>query len=378
MRNFFVRFSGVFILIVVTLILVELVFRFWVFRSGSNYDRIYYTLTLPGNKPGYVSQPYLNYINNPGLKNLKGKFSVNSMGIRYPREISLRKPDSTLRILFLGGSTTFGDIDDEYDVFPALIETALRDSIHSLDPRYTRVECLNGGVHGLTSAEILTHFQFKYQYLQPDLIVLHTGFNDAFTYAQIHDAKYQPDYHNTRRVFYDIPDLTDFDRFLMHSKAISYYLIQTRLKGFLKTTLEDNIFFYHTNDKIWFEPGNSAIQDTNYNAFYNNIKTLAGVAAGRGIPMLLVPEVCDSLNMPPKLNVSLPAGLRLHKGLLKLIAERDNLYYCQLPEEEFTDDLFLHDDGIHVNEKGEKLKAYYIGGYIKGILRQRAAMIQNK
>ena len=232
------------------------------------------------------------------------------------------------------------------------------------------MECLNGGVHGLTSAEILNHYQFKYQYLEADLIVLHTGFNDAFAYAQVHGAKYQPDYHNIRRVFQDIT-ISPTEKILLHSKALAYLIIHVRLRDFLKTTLEDNIFFHHTNEKLWFPAANGAITDSNYNAFYNNIKTLAAVAESRNVPMLLVPEVCDKNKMPPGLDTLLPNGLKLNHAFMQKIAAQKNLYFMALPDSEFTSDLFLPDDGIHVNEKGELLKARYIGNAVKDILRKR-------
>jgi lysophospholipase L1-like esterase len=367
-KRLFFEFFFSLLVILFTLGLVEIVFRILVFKEGSSYASIYQAITIPGNKPGYVSQPYLNYINSPGQRDMKRNKEINSMGIRYPREISLEKPDSTLRILFMGGSTTFGDIDDDYDVFPALIEKSLHDSITSLDPSIKYVECLNAGVHGLTSAELLTHFQFKYQYMHPDLLVLHTGFNDAFLYAQINGSIYQPDYHNMRRVFRDIVDLSSLEQELLVSRAFAYYIIHTRLGDFLKTTLEDNIFFRFTNDKIWFKPGNGVIEDSTYNAFYNNITTLVNVAAKRSIKVLLVPEVCDSTMMPSNLRAVLPEGLRLNRRFLEKIAHKDSLYFCPLPDSKFTSDLFLEDDGIHVNKYGEELKAHYIGEYIKKII----------
>lgn len=373
-KKFFFQLLFSILLLAFTLFLIELTFRLIIFREGTTYEKVYHAITLPGNKPPYVSEPYLNYINNPGFKDTDGNTEINSMGIRYPQEISLQKPKSAYRILFLGGSTTFGDVDDTYDVFPALIEKKLRDSISYLNPAFNKLECLNGGVHGLTSAELLTHFQFKYQYLQPDLIIVHTGFNDAFAYAGIHGSRYQPDYHNSRRVFRDVFELTSFEKKLLRSKAIAYLFIRFRMTDYLKTTLEDNIFFHHINDKMWFDTDQYTLADTAYNAFYNNIKTIVSVAKARGIKVLLVPEVCDSTHMPPNLNKILPAGLRLNRRLLQQIALENNVYFYPLPDKEFTSNLFLDDDGIHVNEEGEKLKAQHIGKCIQEIISQRASV----
>jgi len=357
--------------VVATLAAAELIFRLWIFQKNSSIESAYQSIVYDKSVVGYISQPYLNYINNPKLLDKEGNAEINSMGIRYPREVALDKPAGTYRILFLGGSTTFGDVDDAFDVFPALIEKRLKDSVSLLNPAFQAVECLNAGVHGLTSAELLTHFQFKYQYLQPDLVVLHTGFNDAFMYAGINDAPYQPDYHNSRRVFRDVPELTRWQRWLMRSKMIAYFIISIRLSDYLKTTLEDNIFFRHTHHHLWFKPGNAAISDSAYNAFYNNITTLSLAAKKRGADILLVPEVCDSTKMPPPLNTLMPRGLRLNKRFMERMAVANGLHYCPLPEAEFTPDMFLDEDGIHVNEQGERLKALHIGTCVSEILRQR-------
>lgn len=365
MRVFFKYFILTSVMLIVTLFFIELAFRLLVFQTDSDYQKIYSVITNPQTAIPYSSQVYLNYINTPFLKDKDGNLEINSMGIRYPREISLKKPDSTLRILFLGGSTTFGEIDLDYDAFPAMVENILTKIYLPTQRRYNKIECLNGGAHGLTTAEILNHFQFKYQYLEPDLVVLHTGVNDAFAYAKIHGATYQPDYHNIRRVFYDVHLPTNFERKLLYSKAYAYFLIHTRLKDFMRNNLEDNIFFFHCNDKLWFQPGNDAIADTNYNAFYNNIKTLYHISASREAALLIVPEVIDTSKMPTDLNTKLLAGLNLNKKLLnQLAASFPQILLREFPENTFNSSHFEETDGIHTNEKGDQLKAQYISQFI--------------
>ncbi len=351
--------------------MIELAIRLLIFKSDSDMQNVYNAITNPEAVVPYVSQPFLNYINTPGLHDSRGNFEVNKMGIRYPREIELTKPEQTLRILFLGGSTTFGEIELDHDAFPGMVEKILRTEFLPAQDKYTDIECLNGGVHGLTSAEILNHYQFKYQYIQPDIVVIHTGVNDAFAYAQIYGSTYQPDYHNSRRVYYDPQLPTCFERKLFLSKAYALYFIKSRLKHFLKNTLEDNIFYLHTNDKIWFEPGNSAITDTTFNAFYNNMKTLVSVANRRGADVLFVPEVIDTTKMPAELGLKLLEGLELNKGMInKIVASHQNTFVRLLPEHKFSKDHFMLTDGIHTNEKGEELKARSISDFLKELPKQ--------
>jgi hypothetical protein len=64
------------------LLLIEFGFRVFVFKEGSVYQSTYEAVSMEESTPGYVSQPYLNYINNPRLKDMEGYKEINSMGIR--------------------------------------------------------------------------------------------------------------------------------------------------------------------------------------------------------------------------------------------------------------------------------------------------------
>ncbi|MCS6933615.1 MAG: SGNH/GDSL hydrolase family protein [Chitinophagales bacterium] len=351
----------------VLFLLIEITFKFTLFRHGTVYQQIYEALQQPGNQVGYISQPYLNYINRPGYRDSRGNTEINSMGLRYSREVPLQKDSGTCRILFLGGSTTFGDVDDTFEMFPALIEKALPQE-PCVMKKFRSIECLNGGVHGLTSAELLAHFQYKYQYLQPDIVVLHTGFNDAFMYARINQAPYQPDYHNSRRVFRDVLELKPWERKMLWSRTAVYLLVNLRLRDYLKTSLEDNAFFHYTGQYLWFPDNPELHRDTTYNAFFQNMKTLTHVAASRGSVVLFVPEVCDTTKMPAHLRLPLLRGLMLHRAMMQQLAVNHYIRCRLLPDSIFTPNLFLEEDGIHVNAQGEKLKAHYIADFIKAII----------
>lgn len=358
--------------ITITLFLVfaisEALFRWFIFTEGSTYQQIFEAFAKPENQPPYISQPYLNYINNPGYKDLQGNTEINSAGMRYHREVSFVPEANTLRILFLGGSTTFGDVDDTFEVFSSLIEKHLIANYLPKQNSFTKLEGINCGVHGLTSAELLTHFQFKYQYFSPHWLVLHTGFNDAFMYARTNDAPYQPDYHNSRRVFRDILDLSTFEKKMLWSRTFFYFMIRIRFDDYLKSTLEDNIFFHHTHKNIWYKSDDAPTADSSYNAFYNNLETLMLIAQKSQVNVLLVPEVCDTTKMPQTLRKPLYNGLAQHKIWMQHLAKQYGQHFLALPDSLFPPDVFLDDDGIHVNHKGEKVKAKLIGSELVKLL----------
>jgi hypothetical protein len=357
------------LVLIASLLLAEAIVRLVVFRDDSVYQSIYEALTHPYSQPAYIPQAYLNYINHPGLKNGRGEKAVNQMGLRYTKEVSVLKPDSTFRILFIGGSTTFGDVDDTFDMFPALLEKQLKDSIRIINPAFKQIECLNAGVHALCSAEILTHYLFKYQYLEPDLIVVHTGVNDAFAYCGINHSKYQPDYHNWRRSFKGLKNISSTERKLFRSKLFALFYIRWQFSDYLETSLEKNGFYHFTNDYLWFDIGSDSIPKR-YNAFYQNIQHLILAAKQNGHPVLLMPDVIDSTRMPAPFNEKLPEGLRIHKSYLQELAAIHGVHIVLLNEQDFPSKLFecAGEDGIHANAEGEKIKARYLEPVIKQII----------
>jgi lysophospholipase L1-like esterase len=375
-RKVLLFISAFALVLIVSFVLAEGIVRLVVFREDAVYQSIYESLIYPYSQPAYIPQPYLNYINQPGLINSRGEKAVNRMGLRYPKETSVLKPDSTFRILFIGGSTTFGDVDDTFDMFHTIIEKRLKDSLRFINPAFKEIECLNAGVHALSSAEILTHYLFKYQYLEPDLIVVHTGVNDAFAYCGINQSKYQPDYHNSRRSFRGLKNISQTERKLFGSKLFAFFYIQFLFSEYLETSLESNAFFHFTNDYLWFDIGSDSIPKR-YNAFYQNMQNLICLAKNNGHAVLLFSEVIDTSRMPLSFRVKLSKGLYLHIAYMQELAQKHGINFLLADEKLFQKEFFKHGDGIHVNSEGEKLKAYLLYPQIRSILetKERRTML---
>jgi hypothetical protein len=226
-----------------------------------------------------------------------------------------------------------------------------------------RIECLNAGISGATTAEILTHYIFKWKYLKPDLIIVHTGINDAIMYLTICHSQYQPDYHNRKRRFPDIEPMGPTLHFLVKSRAIAMAVYLLKYKKFADTRLESNLFFKFDNKDEWLTYGNDSMFSLRYNAFYNNIKTLNTIAQGNNQKILLVSEVVDETlipkmdGLPDSVKTVLYNGFKKNKELLQGLSSELNLPICKLKNEDFPPEYFLEGDFMHVNEKGEAMKA---------------------
>lgn len=128
--------------------------------------------------------PYLwsNYRPNPDSEN------ANPQGWRYgggPKT-------NAVRILCIGGSTTWSVCaSDPTNSYPAQMERFLRGQGFSVD-------VVNGGCPYYTTAEMVGSLAFRGIYTEPDVVLIHEGWND--TEPLLCPKEYQPDYSHWRFV----------------------------------------------------------------------------------------------------------------------------------------------------------------------------------
>jgi len=98
---------------------------------------------------------------------------INSRGFRSP-ELITPKPPGTIRLAFLGGSTTFcAEVSSNEATWPHLVWKALQDRWPNV-----RFDYVNASFVGYTARESLRNLQYRVAPLQPDIIVIHEGIND--------------------------------------------------------------------------------------------------------------------------------------------------------------------------------------------------------
>lgn len=98
-------------------------------------------------------------------------FVTNSRGFRDAREFAYAKPSGTLRVLSLGDSHTQGYEVRQEATFSAVLE-------RYLNRRGVRVEVMNAGVSGFSTAEALAFLENEGHKYQPDVVVLGFYAND--------------------------------------------------------------------------------------------------------------------------------------------------------------------------------------------------------
>lgn len=112
---------------------------------------------------------------------------TNSLGLRSPEFDPQKSPGAT-RILFAGGSTTFGVSGTLEETYPFLTGEILKKRFPG---RY--LEVVNIGLPGGTSYQVLERIK-KMFYLEPDLLVVMVGGNDAATiYLEFEELRHRGD-----------------------------------------------------------------------------------------------------------------------------------------------------------------------------------------
>jgi lysophospholipase L1-like esterase len=102
----------------------------------------------------------------PVPNSTQGKIHINSHGFRGP-EIPVPKPPGTVRLAFLGNSTTFDLYVDDASTWPHLVTQAIQAAYPTC-----RVDYINAGVPGFSSLRMLTYYHASVSKLEPDIVIL--------------------------------------------------------------------------------------------------------------------------------------------------------------------------------------------------------------
>lgn len=310
--------------------------------------------------PDYFPQMYyphvrLRYGLVPNL-DYYGWFRINSLGFRGP-EASVDKQPGVLRVVCLGGSTTFdiGSIGTARP-WPEVLEAELRRRLGTQS-----VEVLNLGIPGSTSLDSLIDLQIRVINLKPDLLIVYQGHND-FVYSL-------PSPHPTQSPLFpsEVAPRSGFIRWLTNHSVL-YAKTEGRIKdriGSLWRMVKRTVGL-GPPDKPVVSDGDQGMERGFIN-FRSNLTSIAAVARANAIPLVLpevvlpFPEdagkdcgVCAGLS--PLFGNLEPAKVRLmfsryDSVLPQLSSEGSGVYY--IPTDGFvpSEDRYYHDP-VHFGPEG--------------------------
>lgn len=141
----------------------------------------------------YSFDPYKNIVPTPGYRDIRG-VTHNSAGFRRQSEVSLEKPDSTIRIFLMGGSTAFGTgglwthIEPSYPVLndSVTIDRYMEEQLNAAAVG-VRYEVINAAIPSTWTHHSFIYLAQRVLRYKPDAVVFLDGFNDFFQCDPSHE-----------------------------------------------------------------------------------------------------------------------------------------------------------------------------------------------
>ena len=103
-----------------------------------------------------------------------GSIHINNFGFRGP-DFEVEKEDNTIRVFFVGGSTTLGPQSSSDN---ATISGYLEKFFNEIDME-NYVQIVNAGKSGFNSLTERALIFDKIQYLNPDIVIVYDGWNNV-------------------------------------------------------------------------------------------------------------------------------------------------------------------------------------------------------
>lgn len=329
---------------------LEILVRIFFFQitTESERDNLNHFISLTAqNKVRFEERPYEAYVNTPFFKDEYG-VQHNSIGLKQQNEVNTKK--NKYRILCLGESTTYGRVLKYTDAWPIKVEDILTKKYN--------VEVLNGGISGGTSAEILTHFIFNYQNLNPDLVIIHGKVNDIRPSIF---SNYKEDYSHWRKYKTGSTKfLSAFEVFLI-SKIKIFEFTYLNLYKNIPPLSNNNLYIYNFE-----EIKQISENEFKTTGFENNLENLF-ILLAKNINTIYfqVPINKDKENRQKivpyieneKIFILYNKNMKIAKGL----CEKYNIPYIKMNNELLKDN---YTDICHLNEKGHFIKGNFISEYL--------------
>lgn len=368
------------ILLILVLFLLECIGYFGLWINSRSVDWLanknYFNLRAmlagddnPGLFPRFLTLPYLGYIPFPGyLKD--GVIQHNEDGYRGKR-VPMLKGDK-LRILFIGGSTTYGlGVKFPNESFPALLEMKMNSYLNKnpdLKAKFSGVEVINSGIFASTSAEELQQYLFKYRYYKPDLVVVHSGINDAELTASL-AQDFQLDYTHYRRINFHLEPLPQPMRFLMNSNLISFFVIRLIYDKFSAPGNEYK-HQYHQRFCKWTQMDiNSIVKSKNleFYPFYKNTNTLFSEIVSDSAQLVVIPTIINVNDSKVRNSLDYINLNAMNQKISRSLCEKYGGTLIPFSLEAIKSKSSWMDD-CHLDAKGEKEKADFLFPYFKNLM----------
>lgn len=217
---------GFFLVLIVSFVWAEMLVRATI-PYRDLYEMTGRKPTLVGNDWA-VTDAYAAYKGRPGFAYVEEALTktINRFGFVSTPDLPLRKPVGTVRIVFLGGSSTAGtgiNLSDD-ETWPWRVMQTLQAEFPD-----RKFDFINAAVGGYTSFESYGRLWSRIRFFEPDVIVLNHGWNEMsyFTakvldtitdFRETEDGDWRYQQPHIRQMFEPSP----WDPLIRHSQALTH------------------------------------------------------------------------------------------------------------------------------------------------------------
>lgn len=231
--------------------------------------------------------PYLALAPKPGWRSEPGRkkqASHNSLGFRG-EELGWEKPAHTVRIVCMGGSSTYGNgPSSDRQTWPSRLESYLA---HRRPGQ--RFEVINAGAPTWSTFETLANLAFRVIDLDPDLVIVYHATNDASPALWPDPVPDNTHYRRTWPIVQPSPLEPYLDWSMIYLLWRAYctdYLQELMDVG--HKTLENYVPGYE-------DPyGDGPLPDQGFLNYERNLISIISLARGHGIPILFMTQALFS------------------------------------------------------------------------------------
>jgi lysophospholipase L1-like esterase len=328
----------------------EIAARVW---SAVKYspERIEQLTTHASTRGRFASHPNLPFVLNPDFE------GHNALGFRGGPAEARKKPGAH-RIVCIGASTTYGNLADPNDSYPAALGRLVKD-------RPGAWEVLNGGVPGWTSTEILVNFALCVLPLEPDVVVLQPGRNEIFPQAYNH---FRPDYTHFRRPGFSFVVSNYGHKELFRWSRLFMCLCTVRGDRFGWSETEEHPLYggiVWENKPTVAEALANVREPERLDTFRRNLEGIVELCGARKIGLLVTtmqfrPELMafQELAPSPDLDRALSDLLDRDNDVLREVASRAGVPVAETAK--ITDRRELFVDDSHLTPEGHALQAQIV------------------
>jgi lysophospholipase L1-like esterase len=333
----------------VVLLVLEVGVRIWVANFGSDELQALFLTPFSGlhsfsEQSTYVPHHYTLYGLRPDLAREDGTVH-NRLGLRDHR--SLSNASGRTRIVFIGGSTTYTvGLKDNKRIFTSRLEQRLNEHYRQQGST-DKIEIVNAGMPGATSAENLLRLIFFVSETDPDLVVIQHGLNDIWPrvrknittdFSNYRKMWEKPDYFEQAPIAYGLVHMAVEQSAVLTFLARRFEIIPQATVGDMVTRKDvpHGTRYLSENSTVYFE---------------RNTRFMIEVCRAMGARVLLATEAYSQDAGKMRL-LAMPE----HNALIARIAKEERVWFYDF-HEEMTKDARHMPDGRHVNQQGSDLKA---------------------